>query len=50
MLDHLQVFLTGHSVELIGLGTVAVVGSVLRAYGRHLERRTREASERQPIR
>ncbi len=49
MFDHVLAFLNEHSLELVGLGVAAAVASVMRAYGRHLERRTREASERQPI-
>lgn len=50
MIEHVQSLASHYGPELIGLVVTVTVGVVLRSYGRHLERKTREVSARQIIR
>lgn len=44
MIDHVQQLAAIHAAEIGLLGLAVFVGVIMRAYGRRLERRTREHS------
>lgn len=44
MIDHVQQIAVAYSGEIALAGLVVVIAAAMRAYGRHLERRTREHS------